>query len=339
MTDDLLLKSIRDGRIMHALLFTGPDGGGRDEAARRAAAVYCLDKDNPELLKECPNFIEVGPNEKGVIDVNSARALREAAKIRSFSGGRRAFFISQAHRMNDSAENALLKIIEEPPENTMLILEGREGGILPTILSRCAIRRIGGIAPGTLTNQLVLEGFDPKAAERAARLSGGVPGRARLYLTPEYAEFVKDASVILNLAILARTAPIAEGRSLLEKEFFKEPEQKPDKKKKAAKKEEEEEADAGAKKKAKMRRVLEMLLEYAQYMLRDALLIKENIGVMCPDASQLSKRIAEVKSEGELLNFIDAIQRAYRANAEEADPARILDILLLDFGGTERKPS
>lgn len=339
MTDDLLFESIRDGRVMHALLFTGPDGGGREETARRAAALFCLEKDAPELLEECPNYIEIAPNEKGIIDVETARSLREAASIRSFSGGRRVFFISQAHRMNVAAENALLKIIEEPPENTMIILEGREGAILPTILSRCAIRRIGGISPRVLTEELVHDGFEPRAAARAARLSDGVPGRARLYLTPEYAEFAKEATGLLNLAVLMRTAPIAEGRKLLEKDFFKDPDKKAAKKKKSAKQDDEDEADSGAKKKAKMRAVLELILEFSENVLRDALLLKEEIATLCPDASSLSKKIAELKSEDDLIAFVEAVERAYRANAEESDPARILDILLLDFGEAERKQS
>ena len=55
-----LLNAIKNGRAPHAVLITGPEGSGRRELARRAAAIYCLGEDAPERLRACPNYTEIG---------------------------------------------------------------------------------------------------------------------------------------------------------------------------------------------------------------------------------------------------------------------------------------
>ena len=128
-----LLEAIAQGRAPHALLITGPEGSGRRELARRAAALYCFGEDAPQRLVNCPNYTETGT---AAVKVDDIRALLSSAAMQGFNGGRRAFVFLNAHNMSAQIQNTLLKTLEEPHADTMLILTGNEFGLLPTIRSR-----------------------------------------------------------------------------------------------------------------------------------------------------------------------------------------------------------
>ena len=135
MNEERLLRCIRDGRAMHAMLIAGPEGSGRAALARKCAAVYCCGEADPARLQNCPDYIELGD---APIGVNEVRALIESTAAQSFSHGRRAYLLKNAHRMTPQAQNAILKTIEEPPSyGIFMLLTNNVDMLLPTIQSRC----------------------------------------------------------------------------------------------------------------------------------------------------------------------------------------------------------
>ena len=152
---------------MHALLIAGPEGSGKTALARRAAAAYCFSSpDDTARLLHCPDYRELGDSAIGVAEV---RELIENLAAQSFSHGRRACVLKNAHRMTPQAQNALLKTPEAPPADTLLLLTGAEMGLLPTIRSRCAVWRLGAKPLKAVQAALVSEGV----AEADAALAAG----------------------------------------------------------------------------------------------------------------------------------------------------------------------
>lgn len=143
----LLKASIKQNRIAHALLFTGGRGVGKTTIARIVAkSLVCLSNDEKPCnaciqCQSVDNFssldvIEIdGASHTGVDDV---REIRESAKYRPTSAKYKIFIIDEVHMLSQSAFNALLKILEEPPEHVIFIFATTESHKIPkTILSRC----------------------------------------------------------------------------------------------------------------------------------------------------------------------------------------------------------
>ncbi len=144
----IIKNSVKANRIAHAYLFAGPRGVGKTTLARLLAkSVNCLNPAEGEPCGECencreidrgsfPDLVEIdAASNRGIDDV---RALREAANYRPLKGKYKVYIIDEAHMLTKEAFNALLKTLEEPPENTIFVLCTTEyDKILPTILSRC----------------------------------------------------------------------------------------------------------------------------------------------------------------------------------------------------------
>lgn len=142
-----LKNSISSDRVHHAYLFSGPRGVGKTTTARiHAIALNNHTADfepdlNSELAKQlgegrAMDIIEIdGASNNSVDDV---RRLRENAKYPPVNGKYKVYIIDEVHMLSDSAFNALLKIIEEPPPHLVFILATTEPQKIPaTILSRC----------------------------------------------------------------------------------------------------------------------------------------------------------------------------------------------------------
>jgi hypothetical protein len=112
------------------------------------------------------------------IGIEPIRALAAGLALFSVEGGRRIALIERADRMNEAAQNALLKTLEEPPSRTHVILAAAEDSrLMPTIRSRCAVIRIG-LPDVNQASELLAErlGVDAPTAVRLLRMSSGRPG-------------------------------------------------------------------------------------------------------------------------------------------------------------------
>lgn len=109
------------------------------------------------------------------IKVNSVRQIRRGASLTATEQGKKVFIISDAEKMTAEAANSLLKTLEEPPPNTMLILtSSHKEQLLPTIISRCQVIQCEPLSDDDIANALhVREGVEPERARLVARLAGG----------------------------------------------------------------------------------------------------------------------------------------------------------------------
>ena len=146
------------GRLPHALLIEGPPGSGRRSfALRMAQAAVCLAaEENPcgvcagchkALADTHPDIMRAGGSGGArSFHVDAIRAIRETAYILPNEAPRRVILLEQAENMTDTAQNALLKILEEPPGHVLFILtcENRSQ-MLPTIQSRAVCVALGAV--------------------------------------------------------------------------------------------------------------------------------------------------------------------------------------------------
>ena len=145
---ETLKNAIKNNRIAHAYLFTGPRGVGKTTTARIfAKALNCTNLKNAEPCNECDNckdiqnsqlldIIEIdGASNRGIDEV---RTLRESVKYAPTRGKYKIYIIDEVHMLTKESFNAFLKTLEEPPEHTIFIFATTDVHKVPlTIISRC----------------------------------------------------------------------------------------------------------------------------------------------------------------------------------------------------------
>jgi DNA polymerase-3 subunit delta' len=169
-------------------VLAGPEGGGKQLAARAfAAALLCRDggcgtcRDCRLALEDRhPNQVVVEPEGRD-IHVDAVRSeIWHPAHRTAPEPGRKVFVIREADRLNPAAADVLLKVLEEPPADTVILLLSARPDELPeTVLSRCHVVWFRPLSEAFVTATLVSEGVDAERAALASRLSGGNLGRAR----------------------------------------------------------------------------------------------------------------------------------------------------------------
>jgi DNA polymerase III subunit gamma/tau len=188
---DVLVAALQRGRIGHAYLFSGPRGVGKTTTARLLAmAVNCENSDpakRPCGVCESCQLVRAG-NHPDVTELDAAsnnsvddiRDLREKVRLSSMRGGKRVWVLDEAHMLSRAASNALLKTLEEPPDNLVFILATTEPEKLPpTILSRCQhfrFRRLSEEEIGSKLERLCKEAkvkAEPSALSLVARAADG----------------------------------------------------------------------------------------------------------------------------------------------------------------------
>ena len=183
-----LMRSVQAGRIVHALLFSGPKGTGKKSMAEIfARAALCEGERKPcNVCPACkkvlagshPDVHFIAP-EKNTIKVDQIRALTDALALKSYEGGRKIAIISRADAMNESAQNALLKTLESPSGDTMFfLLTDAPGALLPTIVSRCLQVRFSCLEIEACAGVLAKRGMERERAHLLASLAQGSVGRA-----------------------------------------------------------------------------------------------------------------------------------------------------------------
>jgi DNA polymerase-3 subunit delta' len=189
----LIQRSLAAGRIPHGYMFKGPEGVGKRLFARGvAAAVNCRDLSTVGACGSCtsckkfrsmnhPDFLVVSP-EKGVIKINQIRELTRELTYPPYESDMRVVVLENVHTMRREAANSLLKTLEEPPENNLLILTAESSQeILATLTSRCQVVPFLQLNIEDTTSILVGRGIELEVAQLLARLSEGSPGKALLY--------------------------------------------------------------------------------------------------------------------------------------------------------------
>jgi DNA polymerase III subunit delta' len=206
-----LLRSFSTGKLHHAWMLTGPKGVGKATFAWRASRFLLATPESdgglfaappPETLDIPPDHpiarrllqraeprhfhLRRGPNDKEtalsqVISVEEVRKMKSFFALSAADGGRRTAIIDALDEMNPAAANALLKLLEEPPENvTFFLIAHQPARLLPTIRSRCRELRFTPLGAQDLADALTQAGGDVDPGDRVAlaELSGGSVGEA-----------------------------------------------------------------------------------------------------------------------------------------------------------------
>jgi DNA polymerase III delta' subunit len=206
-----------------AVLLVGPSGIGKTTLALDlAAGLLCTADDATRPCGACracrlvfrgnhPDVHRLGPEGPGrqvvIGGPGKPRGIRDLIgelALLPVEGGARVAIIEAAHRMNEDAQAALLKTLEEPPGATTIVLcADAEEPLLPTILSRCARIRLGPVGVRDIEAILADQGAaEPPVAARAARIAGGRPGLALAWVRTPDALRDRDAigRTLLDLA-------------------------------------------------------------------------------------------------------------------------------------------
>ena len=234
----LLARALGADALPPSLVFSGPDGvGKRLVAVAVAQTLNCLAPvtdaatglhDACGTCSACskiarrihPDVLLVEPVESDAIKVDAIRQVVGQVTFRPFEGRYRVVVIDQADQMNDVAQNALLKTLEEPPQRTVIVLvTAKPDALLATIRSRCCQVRFAPLAPHEIARALVeRRGMAQADANAAAALAGGSFRRALEAGTAETTE-ARTVAVAVLQEVARQTDPrarLAAGAALLQ---------------------------------------------------------------------------------------------------------------------------
>ena len=190
-----LAASLKNNHISHFYLISGPEGSGKRTLAKLlSAAVLCKGHSRPcghcgvcrrVLEGNHPDVITVDDPEKRFISVDLIRAARADIYIKPNESDHKLYLIPRAQDMLPPAQNALLKILEEPPAyGVFLLLTDNPEKLLPTVRSRCVELKLSALDDRTLRAALVAEfpNAPAESVEAAMARSGGFLGQAKAIL-------------------------------------------------------------------------------------------------------------------------------------------------------------
>ncbi|NLI27744.1 MAG: DNA polymerase III subunit delta' [Acetobacter sp.] len=214
------------GRLHHAWLLAGPEGVGKAALAFMMARIVLGGEaqDSPagrrisaathaDLLSIARSFDEKRGRLRGEIVADEIRPVSAFMRRTAAEGGWRVVVIDGADHMNRNAANALLKILEEPPPEALLILTCTSPGrLLPTIRSRCRQLSLHALTDSEMRRVLAREA--PEAAladlDRVIAEAGGSPGRAMTMLADGFAEMRVLAMEAIDGVSVKRAVEIAD---------------------------------------------------------------------------------------------------------------------------------
>ena len=220
-----LQSSLQKGHISHFYLISGPVGAGKHTLARLlAAAILCHDRRRPCLSCEScrkvmaathPDFITIDASEKKTVPVDLIRQARNDIYIRPNEAEHKIYLFPRAQDMGIPSQNALRKVLEEPPSyGVFILLTDNPEKLLPTVRSRCVELALQPLPEGILRREL--SGAFPHAENEtisaAISRSGGYLGQAKLLLEqgetvdPQTEAFVesfsrRDAMGLVNVLV------------------------------------------------------------------------------------------------------------------------------------------
>lgn len=302
------------GRLPHALLFTGPAGIGKGRLAESLLQVLLCESPRGGLAcGRChgchmstagthPDLCRVMPAEPGkAIRIDQVRELMEFASRTPQYGGHRVALLMPAQAMNRNAQNALLKTLEEPGADTLLILVCDQlSALLPTVRSRCQQQSLPVPSPSVAEPWVAGQLAVPERAAALLAAAGGAPLKA---VALEQADWFGERAALVQA--LARTGAGQASPVVIARQFAS--------------------YDTQA------------LLEACYGWVRQALRLSQDAhSVTDPELARAMPQLARLPAT-RLLEFAAAVSRARRLFLSAANPNRdlLLEQLLLILAGHE----
>ena len=303
----VLRRSISMGRVAHAYLFSGIEGCGKKKSALAfVQAVFCGREEACGVCPSCKKLasgqhpdLHILEPDGAFIKIDQIRELQKELSYRPFEAPKKACIIDGADRLNLSSGNALLKTLEEPPGEALMILIAPErSAVLQTILSRCQALSFQPLSARLIEERLLRDRFPADAARVAATLCGGSLGKGL--------EMAGDGVLEGRGSFLTRIVAL-EQREIAP--LF------------AA-------AEEFAADKEALPGMLELLLSF----LRDILIYRSTPkGVANADLEQLIAREAARCSEGRIMELIEQLVEMRRMLARNVNARLALEVFLLRF--------
>lgn len=203
----ILQDYLKQGRLQGGLLFAGPEGVGKKLAAKTLAkAANCLNEDL-DSCDRCPSCLKIENNqhpdvhviqlEDSDIKIEYIRQLQREICLKPYEGRKKVFIIDNVHRLTAEASGALLKTLEEPPKNSLIILVSDKPALLfKTIISRCKTVKFLPLARIKLQEIFKQDyGLENPVAHFLAYFSEGRFGRALKY---KETDIIKEKNAVID---------------------------------------------------------------------------------------------------------------------------------------------
>lgn len=205
-------NAIREDKVSHAYIIAGERYCGKEFVANIfAMALQCENEDDVEPCNDChsckqaitknqPDIIYVTHEKPNTISVDDIRTqVNNTILIKPYSSKRKVYIIQEAEKMNENAQNALLKTLEEPPAYAVIILlTDNVNSLLPTIQSRCVTLQMKPVDDKLVKKFLMQEVKVPDyRAEICAAFARGNIGKAKILANSEEFDKIKDDAINL----------------------------------------------------------------------------------------------------------------------------------------------
>ena len=208
-----LKTAIEMGKVSHAYILNGPDLSGKMMIAEAFARALLCEKQDPDGCGECkscrqsddrnnPDIIYVKHDKPNTISVDDIRTqLNNDIVIKPYSNQYKIYIVDEAEKMNQQAQNALLKTIEEPPAYAVImLLTTNADSFLQTIRSRCIILNLKSVKNDVIKSYLMTEKKIPDyQADVCAAFAQGVVGKAiKLASSDDFNELKESALSLIK---------------------------------------------------------------------------------------------------------------------------------------------
>ena len=292
-----LTVSLSKGRVSHFYLISGPAGSGKRTLAKLlAAAILCQGRDKPcgvcgpcrkTLKNEHPDFITIDDPEKKTVPVDLIRKARADIYIQPNESDYKIYLFPRAQDMGLPGQNALLKVLEEPPKyGVFILLTDNPEKLLPTVRSRCTELALTSVSEKQMRQHLTLKYPKASAEDIAASImrSGGWLGQAQELLEggeipPQTADFVRSFAARDTMGLVNVLVPMEKWKR-----------------------------DA----------LIDLLTDW-QMLLEDALACRAGL----PSTSPLARELSQGRTAPELMQALKALQKAAQYAQGNVSPAAV----------------
>ncbi|MCD6402286.1 hypothetical protein J7L36_00305, partial [bacterium] len=191
---EFLKKSAQLDKISHAYLFSGEEKLGK----RTVALKWISFLRKIPIKTQDPDLVFVEP-QNNIIQISQIRNLIQRLSLSPMMGSFKIGLLNDAHLMARDAQNALLKILEEPKRAVLILITSKPEILYPTVVSRCETIKFYPVPIKEIEEYLLEKGLSKKKAEYIAQISEGKPGKAiEFLLNPEKLEERKKLIFTFN---------------------------------------------------------------------------------------------------------------------------------------------
>lgn len=349
---DFLARAVRTDRASHAYLFVGAPGSGKLDAAWALAQALLCEQGGCGACDSCirvarkthPDVHLYEPESATGYLIAQIRDLLEDVALAPIRAPRKVYIVDRAEQLRANSANALLKTLEEPPENTTFILLGTSTDVmLPTIVSRCQCVPFRMLSTDESTDAVARATGLPEPRCRMAVAVAGSPARAAAFLKSAERQEARrqmlravdalpradEADILLAAKdlMVAIHAPLADVKSTQQAVL----EQNADYLSRGALKQLEERNKRELS--ARERSGIMEALASVRTLLRDVLMLLEGApdGIVNDDVRDIVERLAASTTTAGAIAALEAVGRAEKRIARNITPQLTVEVMLFDI--------